>query len=274
MTGPADPRPGDYRVPSRKDLFGVVHLAPLPGTPFARPGALPETVDAAVRAAVALREGGADGALLQTVDRVYSVEDEADPARVAAMTLCAARVADAVGPGFALGVQIMRHAVRASLAVAKVAGASFVRADALVGATLSTHGWVRPDPLTIMSYRRALDAFDIRLVVDIDSMHYQWAGPDETTGGVAKRAMLAGADAVCIAHPDEAVALAKIADSRQRAPQAPVLVGGFVNHGNAARLLADADGAFVSGCLADPEDPTRVDVDRVRRLAGAVHGAG
>lgn len=270
--GEAMPEPAGYRVPDRKDLFGVLHLAPLPGTPFHRPGSLAQTVQAAVRAAVALRDGGADGALLQTADRVYSVKDEADPARVAAMTLCAARVAEAVGPGFALGVQIMRHAVQASLAVAKVAGARFVRADALVGATLSTHGWVRPDPLAIMTYRRALDAFDIRLIVDVDSMHYHWPDSQESAGGVAKRAMLAGADAVCIAHPDEATAVAKIADSRQRAPQAPVLVGGFLDHSNAVRLLAGADGAFVSGCLMDPSDGTRVQVDRVRRLADIMHG--
>lgn len=261
-----------YRVPVRKDLFGVVHLAPLPGTPFHRTGSLPETIDQAVRAAVALRSGGADGVLLQTADRVYPVEDLADPARIAAVTLIAARVAEAVGPDFALGVQIMRHAVRASLAVAKVVGASFVRVDALVGATLSTHGWVHPDPLEIMAYRRALDAFDVRMIADIDSMHYRWAGPDESTGGVARRAMLVGADAVCIAHPDEAIALAKIADCRRRAPQAPVLLGGHVDHGNAARLLADADGAFVSGCLADPDDPDRFLVDRVRRLADLLHG--
>ncbi|MFJ8493733.1 BtpA/SgcQ family protein [Streptomyces sp. NPDC094038] len=255
-------------------LYGVIHLPPLPGTPFHVPGSLPAIVDEAVRAAAALRAGGADGALLQTVDRVYSVDDDADPARIAAMTLCAAQVAAEVGDGFHLGVQIMRHAVRASLAVAKVMGASFVRADALVGATLSTHGWVEPDSLRIMEYRRALDAFGIRLVADVDSMHFRWAGQDETTGGVARRALQVGADAVCVAHPDEKATLEKLADVRDRAPGARIMLGGFVTHDNAPRLLADADGAFVSGCLTADDGSGRFEVDRVHQLATLVHEAG
>jgi uncharacterized protein len=254
-----------------KTLYGVIHLPPLPGTPFYA-GSMASILDGAVRAAGVLREGGADGALIQTVDRVYSVTDEADPARVAAVTLCVSRIGGVTGPGFDVGVQIMRHAVRASLAVAKVAGASFIRADALVGATLSTHGWVHPDPLQIMTYRRALDAFDVRLVADIDSMHFRWEGDRETTGGVARRAMQVGADAVCIADPDEGQALGKIADVRTRAPDAPVILGGFVTHENAARLLANSDGAFVSGCLTAGDGSGRFDVDRVRRLADIFHG--
>ncbi|MCC3769508.1 BtpA/SgcQ family protein [Streptomyces sp. UNOC14_S4] len=255
-------------IAAGRTLYGVLHLPPMPGTPFHVPGSLSAAIDDAVRDAEALRDGGADGALLQTVDRVYSTEDEADPARVAAMTRYVTRVADAVGDGFPLGVQIMRHAVSASLAVAKVTGAAFVRADAIVGATLSTHGRVAPDPLRIMGYRRALDAFDVQLIADVDSMHFSWEGGTETTGGVARRALFVGADAVCVAHPDEATALARIADVRDRVPEARIMLGGFLTHENAARLLADADGAFVSGCLTAPDG--RVVTDRVRRLADTV----
>ena len=38
----------------------------------------------------------------------------------------------------------MRNALKASLAVAKVAGGSYIRAGALVGATLTPQGWSRP----------------------------------------------------------------------------------------------------------------------------------
>jgi predicted TIM-barrel enzyme len=164
----------------------------------------------------------------------------------------------------------MRHAVSASLAVAKVAGAQFVRADAIVGATLSTHGLVQPDPLRIMTYRRSIDAFDVRLIVDVDSMHYRWPLPDEPSGDVARRAMMVGADAVCVANADPGRALELVAEIRSRAPDAPVVLGGFVNHRTAARLLAAADGAFVSGCLADPADPTRLDLQRIRDLVDTV----
>ena len=257
---------------TEKKLYGVIHIPPLPGTPFYESGSFPRILEDTARQAQAMADGGMDGVLLQTVDRVYSVEDDTDPARVAAMTLCARGVADLGIEGFELGVQIMRHAVSASLAVAKLVGARFVRADAIVGATLSTHGWVQPDPLKIMTYRRAIEAFDVRLIVDVDSMHYRWAGPDESTGDVARRAMTVGADAVCVANADREKTLEKIADVRRRAPKAPIMLGGFVNHANATRMLADADGAFVSGCLMDPDDPGRVHPGRVRDLVEVVRG--
>lgn len=250
-------------------LYGVIHLPPLPGTPFYEDGSFPRTLETTAEQARVMADGGLDGVLLQTVDRVYSVADDTDPARVAAMTLCARAVTDLGITGFELGIQIMRHAVSASLAVAKIAGAQFVRADALVGATLSTHGLVQPDPLAIMTYRRAIDAFDVRLIVDVDSMHYRWPIPGEPTGDVARRAMGVGADAVCIANADPDRALELVADIRHRAPGAPVVLGGFVGHSNAARLLTAADGAFVSGCLMDGD---RVDPQRVKRLVEAVRG--
>ncbi|MER5521325.1 BtpA/SgcQ family protein [Streptomyces sp. NPDC002763] len=272
-TAPAplpEPAPDRGTARRRRTLYGVIHLPPMPGTPFHAPGSLSAAVDDAVRAAEALRDGGADGALLQTVDRVYSTGDESDPARVAAMTRYVTRVADAVGADFELGVQIMRHAVSASLAVAKVTGSAFVRADAVVGATLSTHGRVEPDPLRIMAYRRAIDAFDVQLIADVDSMHFSWESGTETPGGVARRALHVGADAICVAHPDETAALAKIEDIRRRVPRARVILGGFVTHDNAARLLADADGAFVSSCLTVDDGSGRIDADRVRRLVELV----
>ncbi len=251
-------------------LYGVVHLPPLPGTPFHVPGSFPGILEQVSEQARLMADGGLDGVLLQTVDRVYSVEDHSDPARIAAMTLCARAVIDLGISGFALGIQIMRHAVSASLAVAKICGAQFVRADAIVGATLSTHGLVQPDPLAVMTYRRAIDAFDIRLIADVDSMHYRWPVPGESTGDVARRAMTVGADAVCVANADPARALELVADIRRRAPRAPVVLGGFVDHRNAAVLLAEVDGAFVSGCLMDPADPTRLDPQRIRDLVDAV----
>ncbi|MEU7786163.1 MULTISPECIES: BtpA/SgcQ family protein [unclassified Amycolatopsis] len=232
-----------------KAVLGMIHLPPLPGSPYHRSGTFAGITETAVRSARALENGGADGCLVQTADRVYGTEDEADPARVAAMALVVAEVVRATGPGFRTGVQIMRNAISASLAVAAVAGASFVRAATLVGATLSPQGLVQGDPLRVMTYRRAIEAGDVAVVADVDSMHFSWLTGDKTTGQVAKHAVDAGADAVTLAHRDEDKALAMIASVRETAPSAPVLLAGHTHHRNAARLLGAADGAFVGTCL-------------------------
>src|ERR671919_3023080 len=104
----------------KKVVIGMVHLLPLPGTPFYQEGTMEQTLEKAVADATALHHGGADGCLIQTVDRVYPAGDEADYARVAAMATIVQAVVQATGPGFHVGVQIMVNALKASLAVAKV----------------------------------------------------------------------------------------------------------------------------------------------------------
>ena len=120
----------------KKVVIGMVHLLPLPGTPFYEEGTMEQTLEKAVADATALYRGGADGCLIQTVNRVYPASDEADYARVAAVAAVTKAVADATSPEFQIGVQIMVNALKASAAVAKVCGGSFLRCTALVGTTV------------------------------------------------------------------------------------------------------------------------------------------
>ena len=117
----------------RKYIIGLVHLLPLPGTPFYREDSLQENIRKAVTDAQALQRGGAHGCLIQTVDRAYDNQDDTDYARVAAITLIVQAVKQAVPPEFIVGVQLMWNCITPSLAVAKVCGADFVRCTALVG---------------------------------------------------------------------------------------------------------------------------------------------
>lgn len=261
--------PGD-----RKLVLGMVHLRPLPGTPLYEEESFSETLDVAVESARALDEGGADGCLVQTVDHVYSVGEDSDPARTTAMGLITSAVVAATRPDFAVGVQLMRNALKASLAVAKVAGGSYIRAGALVGATLSTHGLVQADPLAVMEYRAKINARQVRVIADVDSMHFKWFGEPRPTGEVARAAGRVGADAVALGHPDEDTTLAMIASVREAAPDLPVILAGYTNHDNAARLLAAADGAFVGTCLEAGGWGGRVDVERVKEYVNIVRSLG
>jgi predicted TIM-barrel enzyme len=190
------------------------------------------------------------------------------------MALIVRAVADATRPDFAVGVQIMRNAVRASLAVAKTAGGSFVRAGALVGATLTAHGPVEANPEAVMAYRAKIDAWDVAVVADVDSGQFRWAGEPDHAGPAAHAARVVGADAVAVGHPDTERTLAAVAAVRAAAPDLPILLAGHTHHGNAARLLAAADGAFVGTCLEDGGWGGRVDVDRVRSYVEIVRGLG
>jgi membrane complex biogenesis BtpA family protein len=254
----------------KKVVIGMVHLLPLPGTPYYEEGNVEKSLDKAVADATALYEGGADGCLIQTVDRVYPAGDEADYARVAAMAAIVRAVASATGPEFQIGVQILWNALKASAAVAKVCGGSFLRCTALVGATLTPAGIAQGNSLEFHAYRSNLGAQNIKLIAEVESMHFKWLGGGKSTAEVARLAASAGAHAVEVAHPDEATNARLVRDIKQAFPNLPVILGGHTNHENVARRLAQADGAFVGSCFETEGWGGRIDIDRVRQYVEIV----
>ena len=253
----------------KKVVIGMVHLLPLPGTPFYHEGNMEQSLEKAVADATALYHGGADGCLVQTVDRVYPAADEADYARVAAMAAIVQAVADATGPEFQIGVQIMVNALKASVAVAKVCGGSFLRCTALVGATLTPSGMVQANPHDFLTYRAGIGANHVKLIAEVNSMHFRWLG-EKPTAEVARMAARMGAAAVEVAHPDEETNARLVREIKQAMPHLPVMLGGHTNHDNVARRLAAADGVFVGTCLKSEGWDGRVDVERVREYVKIV----
>lgn len=254
----------------KKVVIGMVHLLPLPGTPFYEEGNIEAALAKAVADATALDQGGADGCLIQTVDRIYSSNDEVDYARLAAMATIVKAASDATQPKFQIGVQIMVNALKASLAVAKVCGGSFLRCTALIGATLSASGVVEGKPLDFLNYRRQISAQDITLIAEVESMHFKWMSGNRPVAEIARMASRAGARAVEVAHPNEDINNQLVRDIKAAMPDLPVILGGHTNHENAARRLADADGAFVGSCLETSGWGSHVDVDRVRDYVNIV----
>jgi membrane complex biogenesis BtpA family protein len=257
----------------KKVVIGMVHLPPLPGTPFYQEGTLESALENAVADATALYQGGADGCLIQTVDRVYPAADEADYARVAAMAAIVKAVADATGPEFQIGVQIMLNALKASVAVAKVCGGSFIRCTALVGATLSAAGIVEADPHDFLTYRGRIGAQPIKLIAEVNGMHFR-SLDDAPTAQVARMAARVGAAAVEVAHADEETNAGLVRDVKQAMPHLPVILGGYTTHDNVARRLAEADGVFVGSCLKADHRDGRVEVERVRAYVDIVATLG
>lgn len=252
----------------KKYIIGLVHLLPLPGTPFYEANSQEKIIEKAVSDALALVRGGADGCLIQTVDRAYSNLDDTDYARVAAMTLAVQAVKKAVPADFLVGVQLMWNCITPSIAVAKVCGADFVRCTALVGVSDSPYGTVEAQPLKVQEYRKKLDAMDITLIAEIQGYHFQ--GDGDAIKDLCSRAFFAtyaGADAVEIVDKDEeknnrmAEALKKMG--------VPVVLGGGTNAENVARRMQFADLALVGSCFEKKGWGGRIDEEAVRTYMDA-----
>ena len=253
-------------------IIGMVHLAPLPGTPFNTEGSVDATQAAAVRDAVALDTGGADGCLIQTVDRVYRPAVDCDPARVAAMTAIVAAVVKATRPDFLVGVQIMKNSIEA-IAVAEIAGGRFVRATAFIGATASQSGMHRGDRYRVIAYRPAIRAENVGIIADIRTQHFSWTEGAPSLGRIACWARDASTDAVCLGDPDETTVMTLVDEVRAATPDLPIILSGHTNHANAARVLSDADGAFLGTCLDTGGRSGPMEVARVRSYMRAVREA-
>jgi membrane complex biogenesis BtpA family protein len=255
----------------KKVVLGMVHLKPLPGTPHHEEGMLEEALEKAVKDAAALDNGGADGCLVQTVDRVYPSGDEADYARLAGMAKIVHEVSKVTSPDFQIGVHFMLNGLKPAVAVAKVCGGSFIRCTALVGTSRTAMGTLVGNPYDFMTYRARIGAQNIKLIAEVDGMHYR-AIDNRPAFETAMMAKYAGAHAVEVAHKDEDTNREVVLGIKKALPDLPVILGGHTNHENAARRLKDADGAFVGTCLEEEGKwGGPIDIERVKEYVGIVN---
>lgn len=228
----------------KKLVIGLVHLFPMPGTPLYKEGNLDQMSRKAIADCLTLKNAGADGGLIQTVDVIYPSTDDTDYARVAAMAAIVARVRDAVGDDFKIGAQIMWNCITPSLAVCKAAGADFTRCTALVGATESPYGQIEAEPLKIMEYRRKIEAQGIAMLAEISGYHFKGEYNPDNIQNLASMAMRVGADAVEIVDRNFEMN-ERIVKDVKAAGDIPVILGGATDVLNCKARLRYADGALV-----------------------------
>lgn len=228
----------------KKLVIGLVHLLPMPGTPLYEEGNLDKMTRKALADCRTLKENGADGCLVQTVDVFYPATDDTDYARVATLTAVTARVRDAVGPDFLVGAQIMWNCITPSLAVCKSAGADFTRCSALVGKTESLYGTVVGQPLKVAEYRQKIQAKDIGMLSEISGYHHTGEYSAENIRNLAGTSMRLGANAVEVYSKDFQHNERLVKDVKS-AGNIPVILGGGTTVENCADRLRYADGALV-----------------------------
>lgn len=235
----------------KKIIIGCIHLLPMPGTPFYTPGDFEHSLDKAIADAKALYNGGADGCIIQNVDRVFPPTDDTDYVKVAAMAVVGREVRRVTGPDFKVGVQIMWNSITPSLAAVKGCGGDFTRCSALIGRSESKFGPIEGQPYKVMNYRRAIDAESIEMIAEVSGYHYLHGdGYDrENLVRLAKQALDVGADAVELFHHDEEINNRMVADLKDSVPGIHIVLGGGTNVENAARRLALADAAVVGTCF-------------------------
>lgn len=259
-------------IPPR--VVGVVHLPPLPGS--ARGGSsrdLPALIDRARSDAAAYAAGGVDAVIVENFGDVPFSAGAVAPQVVAAMTLAVASVRTETE--LPVGVNVLRNDVLAAVAVAAMAGGTFVRANVYVGAAVTDQGVIEGRAEEVQLLIRRLDA-PVVVWADVDVKHASPLAP-RLLGEIAADAVVRGLAGVVIVTgrgTGEAVAEDDLAEIRAAVPTTPLYVGSGATADRLGSLLPPADGVIVgTAAKRDAVVSNPVDVQRVRAIVAAAREA-
>lgn len=252
-----------------RTLIGMVHLAPLPGSPRWE-GSMERVAAAALADARALVDGGVDALLLENFGDAPFTACPVPPATVAATAAVAVELRRAL-PGTPLGVNLLKNDARAALGVAAAVGAAFIRVNVFAGAVVADQGVIQGDAYGTLRDRRLLGV-DVKIYADCGGKHAVPLAPvpiEQLAHDLVHREL---ADALVVSGPATGAAtpLDDLQRVRRAVPGVPLLVGSGVTPESAPDLLALADGLIVGTYVKQDGDVRRpVDRARVEKLVAA-----
>jgi membrane complex biogenesis BtpA family protein len=251
----------------RKAVIGVIHSLPLPGSPNYDGEPMEDIVAFAVAEAGRYKDGCVDGLIVENHgDIPFAKPDRLGPETAAAMAV----MTDAVRrhTGLPIGVNVLANGAVQALAVAKAAGAAFVRVNQWSNAYVANEGLMDGPAGEAARYRAWLRARSIRIFADVHVKHGAHAiTGDRTITELARDNEFFDAD-VAIATGQRTGDSATMDELQTIASgtSLPVAVGSGVTPDNVGDIFTVADAVIVASYLKhegawwNPVDPDRLQV--------------
>ncbi len=255
-----------------KPIIGMVHLPPLPGSPAYRGESMDEIIEFALRDAQALVEGGVDGLIVENMwDLPYFVGKNVPPEEMTAQAVAAREVVKSVN--VPVGINVVHNGGRVTLAIAKAAGAKFIRVCLLTGAMVwDTGEFDHGCASELLRVRKAIYAEDIKIFADICKKHaVMFPGIDIKTHATWCEFYMADALIVTGRMTGLPPDVSLLKEVKELLPHRPLLVGSGCTIENVKEFFKYADGAIVGtyfkvkGITQNP-----VDVERVKKFMAVV----
>lgn len=249
----------------RRAVIGVIHSRPLPGSPEYDGETMDSIVQFAVDEAERYRAGGVDGLIVENHgDIPFAKPDELGPETAAGMAVMTDAVRRAAG--LPVGVNVLANGAIQALAVAKAAGASFIRVNQWANAYVSNEGFLDGKAGAALRYRAWLQARNVRVFADVHVKHGAHAiTADRSIAELARDVEFFDAD-VAIATGQRTGDAASLDEIREIAAgcSLPVAIGSGVTPDNVGDILSIADAVIVASYLKrdgvwwNPVDPERL----------------
>lgn len=251
----------------RKAVIGVVHSLPLPGSPGYDGQPMAEITAFAVAEARRYRDGGVDGLIVENHgDIPFAKPEHLGPETAACMAVMTEAVRQAVA--LPTGINVLANGAVQALAVAKAAGACFVRVNQWANAYVANEGFIEGPAAIATRYRAMLHGRGIHIFADVHVKHGAHAlTADRSIPELARDVEFFDAD-VAIATGQRTGDAATMDELRTIADgtSLPVVVGSGVNPSNIGDTFGVADGVIVAswvkqdGVWWNPVDPDRLRV--------------
>jgi membrane complex biogenesis BtpA family protein len=250
------------RLTRQLPIVGVVHLAPLPGSPRA-PRTLQQVFDQARQDALHYLRAGVDALLIENHGDAPFDKDSVDPHVPAILAVVARELIQEMR--VPVGINVLRNDVASALGAAVASGSSFVRANVLSGVVATDQGVIEGQAARWLRYRRQLGA-DVEIWADVEVKHGTAMHAPPLDVAARELVQRAGADRLLVtgAATGSPPGAAHVRAIRGSGAACPVYLASGVTHDNVGSLLPLADGAVVGsafkadGVVSNPVDPIRV----------------
>lgn len=249
-----------------KEIIGVIHLKPLPGS-YNNREKFADILNFALHDAEKLLSGGIPQVIVENFgDAPFSCE-KVEPHTVAFMTHAILKIKEEF-PGLRIGVNVLRNDGKAALGIAAATGAEFIRINVLTYAMVTDCGMVNGRAHEIMTYKRILNT-DVKIYADILVKHaYPLSNynPVQVAKDTADRG---GADVIIVTGESTGlqVDIEMLKKIKENLKNKRVFVGSGVNEENVSNYAKYADGFIIGTSLKKyglVDNP--VDIDKVRRI--------
>jgi membrane complex biogenesis BtpA family protein len=234
----------------RRVVIGVIHARALPGAPDYDGQPVEEVYAAALEDGLRYAWGGVDGLIVENHgDIPFLKPDAIGPETAAAMAVMADRVRREVG--LPIGINVLANGALTALAVAKAAGAGFIRVNQWVNAYVANEGVIEGPAAAATRYRAWLRARDLKIFADVHVKHGAHAiVADRSLAELTRDIEFFDADVV-IATGQRTGDVALLDEIRaiRKATTLPVVVGSGVTAANVGDILSIANGVIVASSL-------------------------
>jgi len=154
----------------KKPIIGMVHLRPLPGSPFYSQGAMSQIIDIAIKEAEILEKAGVDGLQIENMwDHPYLKDDEIGHETTAALAVCAYAVISS--SKLPVGINCHLNGSIQAIAAAVSSGAQWIRIFEFVNTYISNSGIIEASGPRVLRFRHAIGGDHIKILADVLVKH-------------------------------------------------------------------------------------------------------